>query len=100
MTEPNDDKVQCYGTRIECPRRSDCDLGGPCLSRARESSDDLHYQYQHVSVPQMEYAPGKDVDLESNQTAKAYYEAVEETASSNPLNLEGITIPPEALPSV
>ena len=100
MAEPNADKIVCYGTRIDCPDRPGCELGVPCLSRARESADDLHYQYQHVSVPQMEYDPGEDRDRETDQVAKAYYEAAVESGESPPLELDSISIPPDVLPVV
>ena len=100
MPGPNDDKIECFGRRIECPQRRDCELGVPCLSRARESADDLHYQYQHVSVPQMEYDPGEDRDRDSDQVARAYFEATSETESPTPLSLEGLTVSPESLPVV
>lgn len=98
--EPNADKIDCYGKRIDCPRRADCELGSPCFNRARESADDLHYQYQHVSVPQMEYDPCEDREHETDQVAKAYYEAAVESDDPSPLELDGISIPPDVLPVV
>ena len=100
MTDGNDERIKCYGTRVECPRRCDCELGTPCLSRAREFLDDYHYQKQHVSVPQMEYDPGEDRDREDEEIAKAYYEAVADDSAPTPLQLDGITISPESLPVV
>lgn len=104
---PNDDKVQCYGTKIDCPNRAECELGAACLSRSRESSEDLHYQYQHVSVPEMMYDPNEDNSSRSYddpdddaEAAKAYFEAMPDDPSASVLKLQGITLNDETLPVV
>lgn len=100
MTGPNDDKIRCFGKNVSCPQRSDCELGAPCLNRAREFLDDYHFGKQHICVSQVEYDPNRDDHDDADEIARAYFEAAAESSAPAPLELDGITIPPDALPVV
>lgn len=108
VKSPNDDKISCYGKKIDCPKREHCELGEVCLSRARESADDLHYQLQHVSVPEIIYNPNEDGHHhrhggfnDENDTAKAYYGAVsDETAEEESIDIPGVSLDEDTKPIV
>ena len=73
MTGPNDDKIRCFGKNVSCPQRSDCELGAPCLNRAREFLDNYHFGKQHICVSQVEYDPNRDDHDDADEIARACF---------------------------
>lgn len=111
QTVNHDDKTLCYGKFPDhpkkpdsvCPERERCELGAACLSRSRESAQDLHFQCQHVSVPHMLYDPNERRDGEADSAAQAYFghDSASEMFSaegSGDLNLDGLVIPADQRP--
>ena len=95
----NEDKINCYGTKTECPERDSCELGAPCLSRARESSEDRHFQIQNISLPSVMYdgsgnGDGEDEDFRIDPLS-IYHEG-NANEEDEPLRLSDITIPAES----
>lgn len=111
-TRPNlDDKTLCYGKFPDnprksssiCPHRNKCELGSACLNRARESAEDLHYQFQNVSVPTLIYDPNEKQERGADSAARAYFERESgmppiSDEGSGDLNLDGLIIPADQRP--
>lgn len=94
----NEDKINCYGTKTECPERDSCELGGPCLSRAREASEDRHFQIQNISLPNVLF-DGSDNEARDDfriDPLSIYSENSAENDDEEPLRLSDITIPAES----
>lgn len=98
----NEDKINCYGTKTECPERDSCELGGPCLSRAREAMEDRHFQIQNISLPSVMYdgsgnGDGENEDFRIDPLSIYHEDNVCNPADEDePLRLSDITIPAES----
>ncbi len=83
---------KCWGT-LECEKRPCCKWGADCLNYAREKADDLHYQFQHVSVQNMLFDPNDD---EAEKINDIYYSEPAPEGREEDLALVGIVIPAES----
>jgi hypothetical protein len=91
------DITKCWGKKKDCHNKS-CQHRETCFNKLNESREDLHYQYQHISVPSLIYDP-QDGE-QSDETTAAYFSAEEDLPTETPLELSGITLPPSSVPVV
>ena len=97
--QPNEDKVECYGHYSSCAKCRKCELSSPCQNRTDEPKENLKYQFQHISVPQVFFEGGEHGEAENEElieAANAYYNKESETTAPENLVLDGITIPENA----
>lgn len=96
----NEDKIQCYGKKLECPERSSCELGAPCLSHAREAMEDRHFQIQNIAIPSVLYDghAGEDEQELQIDPLSIYHEdnVCNPADEDEPMRLSDITIPAES----
>ena len=96
MPQPNDDKVQCYGTFNQSERCSQCELCEPCKNRTDEPKEAMRYNFQNISISQVLFDDNDNSDV-SQEMMEAIEECNKKEVPENdtPLVLHDIVIPPE-----